>query len=115
MHLYFINYTSQLFIDQLDALQWGRLKSVDLLFAKNFKSNFRNKQVWSQTTSVSNGCLDIVICQCIERINRWNSCGVDFVEDVIKSAAAFEFGGGVFDEATFQKFSIRSSVFSDYI
>lgn len=109
-HFNFHHDSSELFEDQLDALQTWAFKSEYLLFAQDFESCFWNKQVGSKRTRVSNGCFDIIICESIKWIYFGNCFGVHIVKDIIESRATFKFICRIFNKFTFNKLLVLLGV-----
>ena len=78
----------QFLVDELHALDRGRLQSADLLLAEHFESHLRHEQVRSQRTRIPYRSLHILVRQRVERINVVQNFVIHFVEYVGETTAS---------------------------
>ena len=115
MHLDLHDDASELLIDQLDALEGGRLQSIDLLLREDLEGDFRHEKIGSQRASIANSSLYVVVCQRVKRVDVADRLRVVLVEDVVEARAALQLRVSVLDEASLEELRVVCRVLSDDI
>ncbi len=81
-------------IDQLDTPQTRSLQQFDLWFDEEVECYLWDKETRSRTRRVPDGSANVLSGQVMCRVNRFQGCAEDVVEDVVYACATTEFLGG---------------------
>lgn len=105
----------QLFKDQLNTLQRRILQSGNLLLRKHFESCFRNKEIRSERTGISESSLQVFITQLFEGIHSCERLVENVIEDVTNPTSSYQLTTSLLHESAFDVFSILCCIFGDSI